>query len=295
MASSSILDSKYFNKLQVNRLEANDIKSDNIIPGSISYLFSGVFDKAKFDRNETGGTLTITKDNTESIIQFSDRPFRKTENIDFNTFVSLFDTSGIDSFQELPPNCVLTHDEEQKTYIIKLLSSDFETATFSLELLPGETHNLTMVEGRMNLFVDNDTPNFLINTIIYNSSTSGSSKPISTFSYTYNAENNNVSTYKKFYFILLKDDKIIMLYFGSNKVPFTISDSYNKNFYQISNTSSDPVTFDLAKNLSVSTDYAADTYKYLQYIQITTSNEIILYIGKSKSEYPPAEKAYKKF
>ena len=43
MLSNTLLPSKYFYKLQVNRLKANDIKSDNIIPTSPSYLFSAVF------------------------------------------------------------------------------------------------------------------------------------------------------------------------------------------------------------------------------------------------------------
>ena len=157
MTSRSILPSKYFDKLQVNRLQAHDIKSDNIIPESPSYLFSAVFNNATFDRNGTGGTLTITKDNTESIIQFSDRPFRQTQNINFETFISLFDTSvtsGNNSFEEDAPNGVLTHDEEQRTYVIRLLNNDNDKATFSLELLPGESHNLNTVSGRMNLFVD---------------------------------------------------------------------------------------------------------------------------------------------
>ena len=159
MSSSSLLPSKYFHKLQVNRLKANDIKSDNVVPTSPSYLFSAVFNNAIFDRNNTGGTLTITKDDTESIIQFSDRPFRQTENINFDTFVSLFDTRGNDSFEEDPPNGVLTHNEEQRTYIIRLLNSNTDSAIFSLELLPGETHNLNTLLGRMNLFVDNKKKN----------------------------------------------------------------------------------------------------------------------------------------
>ena len=76
MASSSLLPSKYFDKLQVNRLKANEIKSDNIYPNRPYYLFSVVFNTAIFERNKTGGTLIITKSDTESIIQFSDRPFR---------------------------------------------------------------------------------------------------------------------------------------------------------------------------------------------------------------------------
>ena len=160
MSSSSLLPSKYYDKLQVNRLKANDIKSDNISPMSPSYLFSAVFNNATFNRNETGGTLTITRDDTESIIQFSDRPFRQTENIDFDTFVSLFSNSvstGDNSFEEDPPNGVLTHEEEQRTYIIRLLNSDNDKATFNFELLPGESHNLNTVSGRMSLFVDNSS------------------------------------------------------------------------------------------------------------------------------------------
>ena len=157
MTSSSLLPSKYFDKLQVNRLKANDIKSDNIYPERPSYLFSAVFNNATFDRNESGGILTITKNDIESIIQFSDRPFRQTQNIDFDIFISLFEVTGNNSFEEDPPNGVLTHSEEQRTYIIRLLNSENDKATFSLELLPGETHNLTTISGRMNLFVDDET------------------------------------------------------------------------------------------------------------------------------------------
>uniref|UniRef100_A0A6C0LEK2 Uncharacterized protein n=1 Tax=viral metagenome TaxID=1070528 RepID=A0A6C0LEK2_9ZZZZ len=159
MASSSLLPSKYFDKLHVNRLKANEIKSDNISPESPSYLFSAVFNNALFERNQTGGTLTINKSDTEPIIQFSDRPFRQTSNIDFETFVSLYDTSGMNSFEEDPPNGVLTHSENQTTYIIRLsnINNEKTIATFNLELLPNETHNLSDVSGRMNLFVDNVT------------------------------------------------------------------------------------------------------------------------------------------
>ena len=46
MSSSSLLPSKYFDKLQVNRLKSNEIKSDYILSESPSYLFSAVFDNA---------------------------------------------------------------------------------------------------------------------------------------------------------------------------------------------------------------------------------------------------------
>jgi len=156
MASSSLLSSKYFDKLQVNRLKAIDIKSDNIYPEGPSYLFSVVFNNAKFDRNNTGGTLIFTKDDIESIIQFTGRPFRQTQNITYEDFISLFNANvvGINTFVEDPPNAVLVHLEEQRTYKLVLSSSTENEAVFDLELLPGEIHNLSSMSGRMNLFVD---------------------------------------------------------------------------------------------------------------------------------------------
>ena len=97
----------------------------------MSYLFSLVFN-AKFERNETGGTLTFTKSDVVSIIKFSDRPFRQTNYISFIEFVSLFETSGNDSFNADPPNGVLINEEGQKTYIIRLESSDINSVTFNL-------------------------------------------------------------------------------------------------------------------------------------------------------------------
>ena len=160
MASSSLLPSKYFDKLQVNRLKANAIKSDNIYTESPSYLFSAVFNNAQFDRNNTGGTLRFTKNDIESVIQFTDRPFRQTQNITYEDFVSLFNANvvGTNTFAEDPPNAVLVHSEEQRTYKVILSSSTENEAVFNLELLPGEIHNLTSMSGRMNLFVDNLEP-----------------------------------------------------------------------------------------------------------------------------------------
>ena len=155
MASSRILSSKAVNKLQVNRLDAQAIRSDNIRPDNPSYLFSAIFNNGNFSRNSTGGTLTFTENNINSIIQFSDRPFRQTGNITFDEFVNLFDTTGNNSFEEDPPNAVLVHKEDQRTFVVRLASSDSNSATFNLELLPGESHNLGDINGRMSLFIDN--------------------------------------------------------------------------------------------------------------------------------------------
>ena len=153
--SNSLLHNRNFNKLVVNRLDALKIRSNNIASQTPSYLFSAVFNNGNFNRNLTGGTLTFVKSKHDSIIQFSDRPFRQTRYITFEQFVSLFtNVNGSNTFEEDPPNGVLVNKEEQKTYKIKLASSDTDIVTFNLELLPGETHNLEDINGRMSFFVD---------------------------------------------------------------------------------------------------------------------------------------------
>jgi len=170
MASSRILDSRYFDKLAANRLEALSIKSDNIKNGTSdssgpdgpSYLFSLLLKDATFTPNTTGGTLTfdLPLHSGDNVIMFSDRPFRQTSFISFNEFISAFTSDNSnDSFQKDPPNAVLVHSEEQRTYIVRYSStdssSDSTTVTFNLELLAGETNvSLNVISGRMNLFVD---------------------------------------------------------------------------------------------------------------------------------------------
>ena len=156
-SSNSLLDNRSFNKLVVNRLDAQKIFSDNISSLTPSYLFSAVFN-GNFSRNSTGGTLTFTKSDVDSIIQFSDRPFRQTNNITFEQFISLFSglNIGSNTFSEDPPNVVLVHEEEQRTYIIRLasLSKNLDSAIFNLELISGETHNESDINGRMSFFID---------------------------------------------------------------------------------------------------------------------------------------------
>jgi hypothetical protein len=153
--SNRLLDNRSFNKLAVNRLEAQAIRSDNVQPSQPSYLFSVLLENGTFNRNNTGGTLTFdigTENN--NVIQFSDRPFRQTQKISISTFVNYFTLGGSDSFKEDPPNMVLAHSQEQRTYIMKLSSKSNNQVVFTLELLPGETHNLNTVTGRMSVFVD---------------------------------------------------------------------------------------------------------------------------------------------
>lgn len=159
MVSSRILSSKALNKLQANRLDAQAIRSDNILPidpNGPSYFFSVVFNNCNFTRDSTGGTLTFTRSDVDSIIQYSDRPFRQTDKISFEEFGTIL--SGSNTFAEDPSNAVLVHEEEQRTYIVRLAFSDSNLATFNLELLPGESHNLGNVNGRMSFFVDGLIP-----------------------------------------------------------------------------------------------------------------------------------------
>ena len=163
MASKSLLSSNYFDKLAVNRLQAaGGIRSDNVESLTPSYLYSLVFD-GTFERNSQGGILTIPMNKFESGIKFTDRPFRQTDNtFTLEEFTSLFRiTTGYDTFEEDPPNGVLVHGKEQKTYEITLIDESYEPGNeyykFNLKLLPGKSHDLTTVTGRMSFFVDSDT------------------------------------------------------------------------------------------------------------------------------------------
>ena len=164
MASSRILDSRYFDKLVVNRLDAQEIKSGTSGPfgpsgpSGPSYLFSLLLKDATFKPNTTGGTLTfdLPLHSNDNVIMFSDRPFRQTSFISFTEFISAFTSDNSNnSFEKDPPNAVLTHSEEQRTYIVRYSATDSTTVTFNLELLPGETNvSSEVIKGQMNLFVD---------------------------------------------------------------------------------------------------------------------------------------------
>ena len=156
MSSKSLLSNKAFNRLSVNRLDAISIRSDNISSASPSFLYSILFNFATFKRNNTGGQLIIGIDQkNSSVIQFSDRPFRQQKTITLYDFILLFFVNQQNSFSQDPPNVVLTHSNEQRTYKMIFSSITDKQLVYNLELLPGETHNLSEVSGRMSLFVDN--------------------------------------------------------------------------------------------------------------------------------------------
>ena len=156
MSSKSLLSNKSFNRLAVNRLDALSIRSDNISSASPSFLYSILFNFATFKRNDSGGQLIIGIDQkTSSVIQFSDRPFRQQKTITLYDFILLFFVNQQNSFSQDPPNVVLTHSNEQRTYKMTFSSINEKQLVYNLELLPGETHNLSDVSGRISLFVDN--------------------------------------------------------------------------------------------------------------------------------------------
>ena len=147
--------------IQTNLINTIKNAQNNIITSisqTPSYLYSLVLPNATFERNSNGGILSFDRFTEDySIIQFSDRPFRESKNITMSEFINLFKTSGINSFQEDPPNGVLLHDEEQRTYSIKLFENnlnELDVVKFRLDLLQGQTHNLRKITGHMSFFVD---------------------------------------------------------------------------------------------------------------------------------------------
>ena len=155
MSSNSLLSNKAFNRLSVNRLDAQAIRSDNISSANPSFLYSILFKFATFTRNNTGGKLIINVDQKfDSVIQFSDRPFRQQKTITLYDFILLFLNNQQNSFSQDPPNAVLSHQLEQRTYKMTFDSITDKQLVYNMDLLPGETHDMSEVSGRMSLFVD---------------------------------------------------------------------------------------------------------------------------------------------
>ena len=161
MSSFSTLSSKYFNKLNVNKLVANtaEINDFSVLnPQNPSYLYSLLLTSATLNKTTTGGTLTFIKSEVDSVIEFTDRPFRKTNNnysIDY--FIDLFYVVGNNTFSDDPPNGVLVTENGQKTYELLTAVSNVPGTNYTIELklIDSETHsNLQDETGRMSFFVD---------------------------------------------------------------------------------------------------------------------------------------------
>lgn len=101
--SSRLLSSKYFDKLQVNKLETQQLKVNQLI-NNPSYLFSLLTENGTFTPNDTGGIIKFNKTET-NVIEFTDRPLRKTNNeYDLDYLIDLFLDESPNSFKFNPPN-----------------------------------------------------------------------------------------------------------------------------------------------------------------------------------------------
>ena len=161
MSSSSNLSSKYYNKLDVNRLQANQIKSLK------SFLFSSIFSNSSIDIIDSF-TLHLTLSNSDFIssIQFTDRPLRQYEKIYFSSFINFFDKGS--SFSNIPPNGVLSFNNFQQSFEFSLLSFQNDTAVFKLTTLK-DLKNKNQREpihkklqngntGSLSIFIDDSAP-----------------------------------------------------------------------------------------------------------------------------------------
>ena len=159
MSSSSILSSKYYNKLNVNKLVANAAIINDLSvlnKPNPSYLYSLLFNTATLNKTTSGGTLTFIKSEVDSVIEFTDRPFRKTyNNYSIDDFIGLFYVVGNNTFSDDPPNGVLVTESGQKTYELLTASSNANNYIIELKLIDGEIHsNLNEEKGKMSFFVD---------------------------------------------------------------------------------------------------------------------------------------------
>jgi hypothetical protein len=68
-----------------------------------SYLYSLLFNTATLNKTTSGGTLTFIKSEVDSVIEFTDRPFRKTyNNYSIDDFIGLFYLVGNNTFSDDP-------------------------------------------------------------------------------------------------------------------------------------------------------------------------------------------------
>jgi hypothetical protein len=171
MSSSSILSSKYYNKLNVNKLVANAAIINDLSvlnKPNPSYLYSLLFNTATLNKTTSGGTLTFIKSEVDSVIEFTDRPFRKTyNNFSIDDFIGLFYVVGNNTFSDDPPNGVLVTESGQKTYELLTASSNANNYIIELKLIDNEIHsNLNEEKGKMSFFVDTLTLDQIIQSYI---------------------------------------------------------------------------------------------------------------------------------
>ena len=168
MSSSSLLPSKNYDKLQVNRLKANAIKSDNISPETPEYLFS-LTDKQGLYQNNI---ITINKD-TLDLIVFTDRPLRYQNQVNGKNakdlIEELFSENTSNSFTEDPPNLTLVTKDGQNAYqvekfeIINNNQLQFMVSPLRNEISNIVSSDLPEIEGNVTMFIDSSILSFIEN------------------------------------------------------------------------------------------------------------------------------------
>lgn len=161
--SNILLNSKYYNRLLVNNLSAINIKANNISQKQQSYLYSVLF-KNDGDQyltiNNNLATLVFEKNDINSIIEFTDRPFRQTEYISLEKLDNLFFMNNNNSFKDDPPNAVLVTESGQKTFEIISIIVNTVHIQYNLKIIDNEENfSVDKITGKMSLFIDNSTAN----------------------------------------------------------------------------------------------------------------------------------------
>ena len=174
--SSSLLNNRYIDKLDVNRLQVNQLKANEVLPEidykTKSYLFSAILNNVQFKKIENinyNAELIINLTNqTQEVIQFTDRQFTQSNKITIQQFVQLFLLREPDSFKEIPPNVVLIFNNTQKSYTMSLANffAKENNVVFNLKLLTGEEHTQDNFTGTINMFVDNVTQFTITPTVV---------------------------------------------------------------------------------------------------------------------------------
>ena len=165
MASSRVLNYKYFNKLGVNRLEVNYLKVNEekeTSPKKPSWLFSLIGDALYI---ASTNTLTLLNIDNLKLLGFTNRPYRQQIQFDgvnhpskpIQVLKELFSkmNNNADSFSADPPNAVLVMNNKQVVYELKNFHEQINT--FKLKPLPDHSEYYNHTEnyiGKISLFID---------------------------------------------------------------------------------------------------------------------------------------------
>ena len=145
MGSKSLAKNGYYNKLEVNRLNALRLKTEIEKPKE-SYLLSLDIKDGEY----RDGVLTFNNDFNALI--FSDRPYRFVTKINANKISNLFNDNYQNSLKEDKPNAVLTTNDGQAVFEVMEEKYINNELIFTLNPLKNDLPNFN---GNISLFIDN--------------------------------------------------------------------------------------------------------------------------------------------